>query len=135
MKAHRTDGVSGFFGLVFLSIAAWWLVAHLMELTLPTVGWFVAGALILLGLVGLIGALRSNRSAPPGPPPATPDQTDTTRTPAGADSTSMASEAEVPAGSAESPPQAGEMPTAELPVAEQGWPTSADRADEDAGPK
>lgn|SRR5690606_22775545 len=87
MKAHRTDGVSLVFALMFLALAGWWLLAQFLDLSLPAVGWFVAGALILIGLLGLFGALRSGRSAPatgaptvppaeiPVPPPATPDDT------------------------------------------------------------
>lgn len=69
MKAHRTDGVSLVFALIFLALAGWWLLAQLLDLSLPAVGWFVAGALILIGLLGLFGALRSGRSAPADVPP------------------------------------------------------------------
>lgn len=62
MKAHRTDGVSLVFALIFLGVAAWWLFAQLMHLTLPAVGWLLAGALIAVGALGLVGALRANRS-------------------------------------------------------------------------
>lgn len=72
MKAHRTDGVSLTFGLLFLGMVIWWLLAQVFDLALPAVGWFVAGALILLGVLGLFGALRSNRNAPP-PEPAQAD--------------------------------------------------------------
>lgn len=68
MRAHRTDKVSLTFALIFLAIAAWWLVAQIIDLALPAVGWFVAGALILIGFFGLLGALRSGRGAPPGDP-------------------------------------------------------------------
>jgi hypothetical protein len=61
MKAHRTDGLSLTFGLVFLAIVAWWLVARTVDLSLPHLGWFVAGALIVLGVLGLVGALRTGR--------------------------------------------------------------------------
>lgn len=61
MKAHRTDLVSFAFGLVFLALSAWWLLAQLLGLALPPVGWFLAGALILIGVFGLVGALRSGR--------------------------------------------------------------------------
>lgn len=66
MKAHRTDLVSFAFGLLFLALAVWWLLAQILGLTLPPVGWFLAGALILIGLLGLIGALRSGRHADRG---------------------------------------------------------------------
>ncbi|MEU4379578.1 hypothetical protein AB0F80_08600 [Micromonospora echinofusca] len=68
MKAHRTDIVSFAFGLIFLGLAAWWLLAQLLGLALPAVGWFLAGALILIGLLGLVGALRSGRPPDTAPP-------------------------------------------------------------------
>ncbi|WP_433529869.1 hypothetical protein ACQPYA_27070 [Micromonospora sp. CA-263727] len=61
MKAHRTDVVSFAFGLLFLALTAWWLLAQVLGLVLPPVGWFLAGGLILIGALGLIGALRSSR--------------------------------------------------------------------------
>ncbi|MEV4215759.1 hypothetical protein, partial [Micromonospora sp. NPDC049662] len=67
MKAHRTDLLSFAFGLVFLALSAWWLLAQLLGLALPPVGWFLAGALILIGVFGLVGALRSGRSGRPEP--------------------------------------------------------------------
>lgn len=67
MKAHRTDLVSFAFGLVFLALSAWWLLAQLLGLSLPPVGWFLAGALILIGVFGLVGALRSGRPNQPDP--------------------------------------------------------------------
>jgi hypothetical protein len=63
MKAHRTDIVSFAFGLTFVTLALWWLLARILGLTLPPVGWFLAGALVLIGLLGLVGALRSGRHA------------------------------------------------------------------------
>jgi Domain of unknown function (DUF1707) len=72
MKSHRTDGVSLTFGVFFLVLSAWYLLARLVDVDLPMAGWSVAGGLILLGLLGLVGALRSNRSA--GPAPATAAQ-------------------------------------------------------------
>lgn len=67
MKAHRTDLVSFAFGLVFLALSAWWLLAQLLGLALPPVGWFLASALILIGIFGLVGALRSGQSGRPDP--------------------------------------------------------------------
>lgn len=64
MKSHRTDRVSLTFAMIFLLVAVWWLMAQALELTLPAVGWFVAGGLIFFGLLGLIGALRSARTEP-----------------------------------------------------------------------
>ncbi|WP_232534013.1 hypothetical protein [Plantactinospora sp. KBS50] len=68
MKAHRTDQVSLIFAILFLAIAGWWLVAQLLDLVVPALGWFVAGGLILLGMLGLVGALRSG-----GTPAAAPE--------------------------------------------------------------
>lgn len=65
MKAHRTDLVSFAFGLVFLALSAWWLLAQILGFALPAVGWFLASALILIGVFGLVGALRSGQSGPP----------------------------------------------------------------------
>ncbi|HEX5595095.1 MAG TPA: hypothetical protein VFX61_03595 [Micromonosporaceae bacterium] len=70
MKPHRTDMVSLTFSLIFLAIGAWWLLAQIFHLPLPTIGWIVAAGLILFGLLGALGALRS--SPPPAPPPAEP---------------------------------------------------------------
>lgn len=67
MKAHRTDIVSFAFGLAFLGLSAWWLLARILGLALPPVGWFLAGALILIGLLGLVGALRSGRHTESAP--------------------------------------------------------------------
>jgi hypothetical protein len=64
MKAHRTDRVSFTFALIFLAIVGWWLVAQILNLALPAVGWLLASALILLGALGLLGALRSGRAGP-----------------------------------------------------------------------
>lgn len=69
MKAHRTDGVSLTFALIFLGVAAWWLLAQILDLSPPAVGWILAGGLILIGVLGLLGALRSGR--PAGGPAAT----------------------------------------------------------------
>lgn len=68
MKAHRTDLVSFVFGLLFVGLALWWLLAQILGLALPAVGWFLAGALVLIGLLGLVGAVRSARTTDVGPP-------------------------------------------------------------------
>ena len=72
MKAHRTDGVSLSFAIIFLAIVGWWLLAQVVDLDLPAVGWFVAGALILLGVLGLLrraarGPAAGRRRAPVEP--------------------------------------------------------------------
>ena len=70
MKVHRTDGVSLSFGLIFLAVVAWWLLAQVVEIRLPALGWLVAAGLIVFGIFGLLGALRSGRADPPATEPA-----------------------------------------------------------------
>lgn len=74
---HRTDLISLFFGVLFLAVALWWATSYFLDVTwiidwdLPDLGWFAAGALILLGVLGLLSTLR--RDDPPpvqAPPPA-----------------------------------------------------------------
>lgn len=98
MNRHRTDSVSLAFALAFLTIVAWWLVARTFHLVLPGIGWFVAAALILLGILGLLGALRTGRSSTSSEaaPPAEPDA-------AASDPTSGAATAD-PDGSVTAPP-------------------------------
>ncbi|GAB7048611.1 hypothetical protein [Catenuloplanes indicus] len=67
MKAHRTDGVSLGFGIVFLFLTGWWVLAQFVTLALPAIGWMVAISLIIFGLAGLVGAFRSGRGAVPAP--------------------------------------------------------------------
>ena len=47
------DAVSFVFGAVFLTFVVVWLGARLIEVELASVGWFVAGALILFGVIGV----------------------------------------------------------------------------------
>ncbi|MEV4519069.1 hypothetical protein ACGFKZ_20920 [Micromonospora tulbaghiae] len=75
MKAHRTDIVSFAFGLVFLGLSVWWLLARILGLSVPPVGWFLAGGLVLIGLLGLIGALRSGRAPEQPAPESAPEVT------------------------------------------------------------
>ncbi|GGK92278.1 hypothetical protein [Mangrovihabitans endophyticus] len=65
MKPHRADGVSLSFGLIFVLVAAWWAVSRVVHLRLPTLGWLIAGMLILFGMIGLLRAIRSGRRAEP----------------------------------------------------------------------
>lgn len=77
MKAHRTDSLSLFFGLVFLLIAAGYVVTAYSDFELPEVGWFIAGGLIFLGVVGAITALIPSRKGSPDPVTAIPGETAT----------------------------------------------------------
>ena len=61
MNRHDTDALSLGFGLVFLIFAAWAQLVALIDVDLPTLGWFVAGGLILCGLLGVLASLRSQR--------------------------------------------------------------------------
>lgn len=117
MKAHRTDLVSFAFGLVFLALSAWWLLAQLLGLALPPVGWFLAGALILIGVFGLVGALRSGR-------PAQPESTVETA------ATQPVSEANAPVSGATTPLTAVDVPTSGAPL--PSW--EAERSTWDAPP-
>ena len=68
MKAHRTDGVSLSFGVIFLGIVGWWVVEQITDVHLPALGWLAAVGLILLGVIGLGSAIRSGRRAAVAPP-------------------------------------------------------------------
>jgi hypothetical protein len=65
---HRTDLVSLFFGVMFLGVVGWWAAAYYLNWSVdwswnvPNMGWFVAGALILLGLLGLLASARPRRN-------------------------------------------------------------------------
>ena len=61
MRPHRTDGISLSFGLIFLLVAIWWVIAQMVNIHLPAAGWLVAGGLIMFGAIGLLGAIRSGR--------------------------------------------------------------------------
>ncbi len=57
MKSHRTDSLSLFFGVAFLLISGGYLASSYLSFDVPEAGWFIAGALIFLGLVGAVTAL------------------------------------------------------------------------------
>lgn len=61
MKAHRTDNLSLFFGLLFLLVAGGYLVHRQLDLELPAVGWFIAAGIIFLGVVMAVTALVPDR--------------------------------------------------------------------------
>jgi hypothetical protein len=80
MKRHTTDMVSLVFGIAFVGIAAWWLVSLYLDLSVPHLGWFAAGGLILFGLFGVIASLRggedtsiTSEPAPPAPADVEPE--------------------------------------------------------------
>jgi uncharacterized membrane protein HdeD (DUF308 family) len=75
VKRHPVDVISLIFGLIFVGIAAWWLLARVSSIALP-VGWVVAIALVVIGTIGLLAAIRPARRAPdPDQPPRPPDST------------------------------------------------------------
>ncbi|MEV0000876.1 hypothetical protein AB0H28_01135 [Micromonospora sp. NPDC050980] len=119
MRAHRTDIVSFAFGLVFLGLALWWLLARILGLAVPPVGWFLAGGLVVIGLLGLVGALssvrRQGQAGQPGQPEATvaaPWRDGSPRgavaAPTGADEWPVAAVEDVPVPAREDPPADGE---------------------------
>ncbi|WP_155374158.1 hypothetical protein [Catellatospora vulcania] len=69
MKNHRTDSVSLFFGLIFLLVAGAFLVDQVTDVALPSLGWFIAGGLIILGVLAVLGALSPRRPAAVEPTP------------------------------------------------------------------
>jgi len=83
MRRHRTDTPSLVFALIFLGAVAWYVLGG--SLTLPALGWFVAGILILVGLVGLVSTVRSGRPAVPDGRAGTDRDGDGTDDPGGAE--------------------------------------------------
>ncbi|MGY4896412.1 hypothetical protein ACWEEK_12670 [Micromonospora aurantiaca (nom. illeg.)] len=133
MKAHRTDIVSFAFGLVFLGLSVWWLLARILGLSVPPVGWFLAGGLVLIGLLGLIGALRSGRppeqpttqpapdvtvSAPYGSPAAGAETAGSAETTAGPETPDRADEWATEATTDSAGPATRELPPLEPPADE-----------------
>ncbi|MGV9765870.1 hypothetical protein [Micromonospora tulbaghiae] len=129
MKAHRTDIVSFAFGLVFLGLSVWWLLARILGLSVPPVGWFLAGGLVLIGLLGLIGALRSGRapeqpapevtvSAPYGSPAVGAETAGGAETPDDAETPDGADERATEATTDSSEPATRELPPLDPPAGE-----------------
>ena len=63
MKRHSTDLMSLVFGVIFLGVAGWWLIAQYVTIDVPHLGWITAAVLIILGVLGLAGSLRGERPA------------------------------------------------------------------------
>jgi hypothetical protein len=59
LSRHRLDAVSFGFGVAFLAAAALWVVASVISIQPATVGWLLAGALLVLGGLGVAQTLRS----------------------------------------------------------------------------
>jgi hypothetical protein len=57
--SRRTDRVSLAFGVLFLGLPGLWLATRWLDLPVLTVGWIVAGGLVVLGLAGIAGVLTS----------------------------------------------------------------------------
>jgi hypothetical protein len=68
MNKHGLDAVSFAFGAVFLSLVVVWLGSRLIDVELPSPGWLVAGALVVLGMLGVVLTLlpHTNRSVEGG---------------------------------------------------------------------
>ncbi|MGH3661657.1 MAG: hypothetical protein ACRDT8_15670 [Micromonosporaceae bacterium] len=65
MRPHRTDTASLVFGLLFLGIAGWWLLAQITDfsLSLEVMAWLGAGVLVTVGGLGIAAAIRSGRDS------------------------------------------------------------------------
>ena len=61
MSRRRPDMAALVFGLVFLAAAVWWLLNNSFVLDLPSVGWIVALALIVVGALGIVSVVRGDR--------------------------------------------------------------------------
>jgi hypothetical protein len=66
MKRHGSDVISLVFGLMFLGVVLWWSLAKLAGIDPPRIGWFLAGALIVVGMLGVLAALRPTVLRPRG---------------------------------------------------------------------
>lgn len=69
MNERRPDLPALIFGVIFLAISGWWMLDRGIGVDLPSVGWIIAGILILLGVAGISSALRGNSAARRGDRP------------------------------------------------------------------
>ncbi|MGH3736658.1 MAG: hypothetical protein ACRDT6_13760 [Micromonosporaceae bacterium] len=69
MNPHRADYGSLIFGMLFLGIAGWWLLAQVTDfaISIGVMGWLLAAGLVVVGVVGVLGALRSGPRSPDRP--------------------------------------------------------------------
>ena len=68
MGRPTTDPVALGSGLFFLGVTALWMISRLTPIGAATVGWALAGGLVLLGLAGLAGSLRASHRRHAGDP-------------------------------------------------------------------
>jgi hypothetical protein len=61
MSKHGPDAVSLVFGGLFLAVVAWWLIARIVDVDLPNLGWVAGATLIAVGALGLWTTLGSSR--------------------------------------------------------------------------
>ena len=58
MNTHKPDIVALVWGVLFLVVVAGWVLAKILEVDLPSVGWIFAALMLAIGAVSLVGALR-----------------------------------------------------------------------------
>jgi hypothetical protein len=61
MSKHAPDAVSLVFGGLFLAVVVWWLIARIVDVDLPNLGWVAGAALIAVGILGLWTTLGQSR--------------------------------------------------------------------------
>jgi hypothetical protein len=61
MKKPRPDITAMVFGLVFMGISGWWFLARRDGFGLSSLGFILAGLLIVVGIAGITTALRNSR--------------------------------------------------------------------------
>jgi hypothetical protein len=65
MNRHVSDIVSLIFGIVFVGLAAGWMLNQWLDVTMPSAGWVAASALVLFGALGLITTVVQRRGGTP----------------------------------------------------------------------